>query len=91
MKFFHCIDNYIDDDVCDKYIKVYENNINQTYEYTNTLPLKLEPNKHSEQIQNDFNISSKLDNFEIVKREKGSFMDNHYDDGDDIAFILYLI
>ena len=90
MKFFNCVDNYIDDEVCDKYIKIYENNINQTYKYTNTSPLKLEPNKHSEQIQNDFNISSKLDNFEIVKREKGSFMDNHYNEGDDVAFILYL-
>jgi hypothetical protein len=90
MKFFNCVDNYIDNKICDKYIEIYQSNIGETYKYSNTNPLKIEPNKHSEQIQIDFNIKLKLDNLEIVKREKGSFMDNHYDEGDDIAFIVYL-
>lgn len=90
VKFFHCVDDYIDNKICEEYIKLYENNINQAYTYNNTNPLKLAPNSLSQQIQIDFNISSRLDNFEIVKREKGSFMDNHYDEGDDVAFILYL-
>ncbi len=90
MKFFNCVDNYLDNKICDKYIEIYDNNIDQTYQYSNTNPLKIEPNKHSEQIKIDFDIKLKLDNFEIVKREKGSFMDNHYDEGDDVAFILYL-
>ena len=53
MKFFNCVDNYLDNKICDKYIEIYDNNIDQTYQYSNTNPLKIEPNKHSEQIKID--------------------------------------
>jgi len=71
---------------------LYENNLQQTYQYNNTKPLELPLDGFGliERISKDFGITHKLDKLEIVKREKGSHMDNHIDEGDTLAFILYL-
>jgi len=89
-KFFTCVDNYISDEECLKYINTYNDNIASSYIYNNTKPLPIASDHTVQKIYNDFNIQNRLDNLEIVMREKGSFMDNHFDNGDSLAFILYL-
>ncbi len=90
IKFFTCVDNYISDVECQKYIDTYNKNLNSTYSYDNTQPLTIQDNGIVKKICNDFGVKNKLDKLEIVKREKGSSMKNHYDTGDTLAFILYL-
>ena len=91
-KFFTCVDDYINDIDIKKFIDLYQNNIQQTYNYDNTKPLELPLDGFglTERICKDFNITNSIDKLEIVKREKGSKMDNHIDEGDLVAFILYL-
>jgi|TARA_E500000178_G_C16463861_1_gene505719 hypothetical protein len=90
MKFFSCYDEYLNQESCDFLIKTYKENSDKTFKYYDTEPLELSSNELTDKIQFDFNIKSKLSNFQIVKRMKGSYMANHYDEGDDIAFIIYL-
>ena len=89
-KFFICVDNYISVEECNKYINTYDKFSSLSYIYQNTKPLKIQPDSTIKKIFDDFNINKKLDNLEIVKREEGSFMDNHFDQGDSLAFIIYL-
>ena len=90
MRFFTCVDGYITPDHCAKYIDHYEANKDQSYSYGNTQPLTMQIDDVVEQIIKDFGISHRLDNLEIVKRSAPSEMKNHYDDGDAVAFLLYL-
>tara|TARA_R100001510_G_C7642462_1_gene200048 strand:+ start:1273 stop:1704 length:432 start_codon:yes stop_codon:yes gene_type:complete len=89
-KFFTCVDSYISKKECEKYIEMYNTNLSSTYTYNDTIPLKIKSDQTVTRICNDFGIKNKLDNLEIVKREEGSFMENHFDKGDTLAFILYL-
>ena len=91
-KFFTVVDDYLENKICDQYIHHYNVNVADSYEYNDTRPLPLPQDGYGiiERICKDFGIQSTLDNLEIVKREKGSLMENHYDEGDALAFILYL-
>lgn len=89
-KFFTCVDNYLSDKECQQYIDMYNKNSSLSYFYNNTNPLKIQSDTTVENICLHFVINNKLDNYEIVKREKGSFMENHFDEGDTLAFIIYL-
>lgn len=88
--FFCCVDDYLTKDVCDRYIQLYKDYESQAYVYNDTKPLTLNDQELITCISNDFGVQYALDNLEIVKRSKGSFMENHVDDGDSLAFILYL-
>jgi hypothetical protein len=90
MNFFTCVDDYISKEQCAAYIEHYENNIQHAYDYDNSLPLKIKADAVIESIVQNFGIRDNLDNLEIVKRVAPSKMDNHYDQGDSVAFILYL-
>lgn len=88
--FFICVDDYITSEHCDYYINLYEKNVNSTYNYNDTKPLRIKADNVVKNIIQNFNIKYGLDNLEIVKRTAPSKMDNHFDSGDAIAFILYL-
>jgi Rps23 Pro-64 3,4-dihydroxylase Tpa1-like proline 4-hydroxylase len=91
-KFFTCIDNYIDNNTAKNFIKLYDDNLQKTYKYHDTTPLEIPLDGFGliKRIRKDFDIKHNLDKLEIVKRGKGSFMKNHVDKGDSMAFILYL-
>ena len=88
--FFTCVDNYITKEQCIDYIEHYENNTQHAYDYNDSLPLQIKADTVIESIIQNFGIRHNLDNLEIVKRVAPSKMDNHYDEGDSVAFILYL-
>ena len=90
MRFFTCVDGYITPDHCAKYIEYYEANKERSYCYGDTKPLTIQTDDVVERIISDFGINNRLDNLEIVKRSAPSEMKNHYDDGDAVAFLLYL-
>jgi hypothetical protein len=91
-KFFTCIDDYVDNNTVKNFINLYDDNLQKTYKYHDTTPLEIPLDGFglTESIRKDFDIKHSLDKLEIVKREEGSYMDNHVDKGDAIAFILYL-
>ena len=91
-KFFTCIDDYIDNNTAKNFINLYDDNLQKTYKYHDTTPLEIPLDGFglTESICKDFDIKHSLDKLEIVKREEGSYMENHVDKGDAIAFILYL-
>ena len=91
-KFFTCIDDYIDNNTAKNFINLYDDNLQKTYKYHDTTPLEIPLDGFGliKRIRKDFDIKHSLDKLEIVKREKGSHMKNHVDEGDAIAFILYL-
>ena len=66
-KFFTCVDNYISDEECLKYINTYNDNIASSYIYNNTKPLPIASDHTVQKIYNDFNIQHRLDNLEIDK------------------------
>ena len=88
--FFTCVDNYITQEQCNYYIDMYENNTRHAYDYNDSMPLQIKADSVIESITQNFGIRHNLDNLEIVKRSAPSKMDNHFDDGDAVAFILYL-
>ena len=92
LKYFICFDNYLPKEMCDSYINFYNSNLNRVYEYEGSYPITLNQNELElvHNIKENFNISHELSKSEIVKRECGSFMGDHFDDGDKFAFILYL-
>ena len=91
-KFFTCIDDYVDSNTAKNFINLYDDNLQKTYKYHDTTPLEIPLDGFglTESICKDFDIKHSLDKLEIVKREEGSYMENHVDKGDAIAFILYL-
>ena len=91
-KFFTCIDDYIDNNTAKNFINLYDDNLQKTYKNHDTTPLEIPLDGFglTESICKDFDIKHSLDKLEIVKREEGSYMENHVDKGDAIAFILYL-
>lgn len=89
-KFFTCVDNFLSDVDCQQYIDIYNENLSLSFIYNDTYPLQIRSDITVQNVCSYFRINNKLDNYEIVKREKGSFMENHYDKGDTLGFIIYL-
>ena len=89
-KHFLCVNEYLDAEECSEYINFYEKNKNDVFTYYSSSPLKIYGDSVTEKIRHDFNIDAPADNVEIIKREQKSYMDNHYDEGDSLAYILYL-
>jgi len=97
-------ENFLSKEECKKIINVYKDNINKTYihgsKITGTKPLKISDINYSnfkkilnaienKYIKKFFNKCI-LSNYEIVFWPKGSYMDPHYDEGDECGFFIYL-
>ena len=86
------IDNFIDQKQCDNLINYFNNNLNNTKKYRDTLTLSYKDFYIFHKLQTLFNFQdfSNTDNMEIVIWNKGSKMDLHKDEGDKLSFIIYL-
>ncbi|MAK80506.1 2OG-Fe(II) oxygenase [Phenylobacterium sp.] len=89
---------------CKEIINIYKDNLDKTYIHgsktTGTKPLKINNLQYSifnkilnvienKYIKKFFN-ECVLSNYEIVLWPKGSYMNSHYDEGDECGFFIYL-
>ena len=86
------IDNFINQEQCINLINYFNNNLNNTKKYRDTITLSHKDYYIFHKLQTLFNFQdfSNTDNMEIVLWNAGSKMDLHTDNGDKLSFIIYL-
>ncbi len=85
-------ENFLSNQECNNYINYFLSNKDKIKQYRNTFILKLFDPNLLNKLVNNFSIKklNNPDNLEIVRWPENSFMDFHYDKGDDLSFIIYL-
>ena len=86
------IDNFINQQQCKNLIDHFNNSLNNTKKYRDTITLSHRDFYIFHKLQTFFNFQdfSNTDNMEIVLWNVGSKMDLHTDKGDKLSFIIYL-
>ena len=86
------IDNFINQQQCKNLINHFNNSLNNTKKYRDTITLSHRDFYIFHKLQTFFNFQdfSNTDNMEIVLWNVGSKMDLHTDKGDKLSFIIYL-
>tara|TARA_R100000353_G_scaffold174713_1_gene143282 strand:- start:81 stop:518 length:438 start_codon:yes stop_codon:yes gene_type:complete len=88
-------DNFIEKDECDFFINLFNNNIDKTEIFRDTITLRFIDNYIIKKVKENFKLYNfdveKIDTMQIVKWPTGSKMGLHKDhEGDKFSFIIYL-
>ena len=89
-KLIICVDDYLPKETCDRLIDFYESNKNYSEPCAQADALVFEYDSFKNRLIDDFSIPFSLDKMEIAKRTTGSYMNEHLDGDDKLAFSLCL-